>query len=161
MNTPSQDTVTLYRAVGPGQLQAIVAMDWKAFPPRQAAQRYFYPMLHAAFAHKIAGDWNVRQSGAGYVVSFNVSKAFLEGYPTYLIGGPEHREYRIPASDLARFNANIIGKIQLLAIYDNTGLVEKDAPLACVDGHFEQYYSRLSCGKGNGAGAERRSASLG
>lgn len=150
------DTVKLYRAVGPGQLQSIVAMGWKAFPPRRVSQRYFYPMLHASFAHKIAGDWNVRQSGVGYVVGFKVRKAFLEGYSIYRIGGPEHREYRIPATDLDGLNANIVGDIELLGIYHNAGLVE-DAALSDVE--FDLPYSAPASVKG--ISEERRYAALG
>lgn len=114
----SRNTVTLYRAVGPGQLQCIADSGWKRFPPRLHWQRYFYPMLHESFAHRIASQWNVEQSGVGYVLKFKVKKDYLEPLPIYIIGGPEHKEYRITADQIDDLNANIVGQIEVLATYN-------------------------------------------
>ena len=111
------ETVTLYRSVGPGQLKCIAESGWRQFPPRLHWQRYFYPMLHESFAHKIAAQWNVKQSGIGYVLRFKVCKKYLDSLPIYIVGGPEHKEYRIPASDMNSLNDNIVGTIQVMAAY--------------------------------------------
>ncbi|MDX1694347.1 MAG: hypothetical protein R3208_11340 [Ketobacteraceae bacterium] len=113
----NRETVTLYRSVGPGQLKCIADSGWKRFPPRLHWQRYFYPMLHESFAHRIASQWNVEQSGVGYVVRFRVRKEYIDPLPVYIIGGPEHKEYRIPAEDFERLNSNIVGAIEVLAAY--------------------------------------------
>lgn len=119
MRKQKGETVALYRSVGPGQLKCIVESGWKKFPPRLHWQPYFYPMLHESFAHKIASQWNVKQSGAGYVVRFNVKKSYVERLPIYIIGGPEHKEYRIAADELAGLNESIVGDIELMATYDS------------------------------------------
>ncbi|MBV1920438.1 MAG: ADP-ribosylation/crystallin J1 [Pseudomonadales bacterium] len=111
------EVATLYRPVGPGQLQCIIESGWARFPERKARQRYFYPMLHESFAKRVAGDWNVRNSGVGYVTRFKVKRTFLEYYPIYMVGGPEHREYRIDAKRLAQLNNNIVGKIEVIAVF--------------------------------------------
>lgn len=117
MRKQNGETVTLYRSVGPGQLKCIVESGWKKFPPRLHWQPYFYPMLHEAFAHKIASQWNVKQSGVGYVLRFKVRKQYLDSLPIYIIGGPEHKEYRIASHELSDLNDNLVGSIELMATY--------------------------------------------
>lgn len=74
-------------------------------------------MLHESFAHRIASQWNVQQSGIGYVLRFKVRKEYVDPMPVYIIGGPEHREYRIPAEEIEELNRNIVGSIEVLATY--------------------------------------------
>lgn len=116
-SAPLADSVaTLYRAVGPGQLDCIKATQWQAFPPRRESQRFFYPILNENFARAIASSWNVRQSGIGYVLRFQVKRSYLEQRPIYMLG-PQHKEYRIPAAELEGMNEAIVGQIELLATY--------------------------------------------
>ena len=65
----------------------------------------------------IARDWNVRQSGRGYVTRFRVRRSFLDRYDVHQVGGRTILEYWIPAEDLAELNANILGPIELVAEY--------------------------------------------
>jgi hypothetical protein len=64
---------------------------------------------------KIARDWNAPASGKGYVTRFRVTKEFLGNYEVHEAGGKTHREYWIPAEDLARFNAALVGEIEVIA----------------------------------------------
>jgi hypothetical protein len=111
----SDFAVTLFRPVGPKELVLIEQSGFRAFPPRLPEQPIFYPVLTEAYAVKIARDWNVKASGAGYVTRFEVRRAFLERYPVRDAGGSEHQEYWIPAEELAEFNANIVGPIEIVA----------------------------------------------
>lgn len=63
-------TVTLYRPVGPLERQLIEESGWLKFPPRLPEQPIFYPVMNKEYAIQIARDWNVRDSGAGYVTPF-------------------------------------------------------------------------------------------
>lgn len=108
-------TVTLWRPVGPKELELIRQTGMQAFPPRLPEQPIFYPVLTEAYAIKIARDWNVPASGSGYVTRFQVRKDFLDGYDVQIAGGREHREYWIPAEDLDAFNDAIIGSIEVVA----------------------------------------------
>ena len=65
--TTGIDTVTLWRPAGPEELALVEASGWRKWPPRLAGQPIFYPVLNEEYATMIARDWNVRQSGAGYV----------------------------------------------------------------------------------------------
>jgi hypothetical protein len=89
----------------------------REFPPRLPEQPIFYPVLTEEYAVKIARDWNVSASGAGHVTRFAVRKDFLDRYAPQEAGGRAHREYWIPAEDLAPFNAAIVGPIELVASF--------------------------------------------
>jgi hypothetical protein len=113
MNAPQ--TTTLYRPVGRAELELIRQSGFGAFPPRLPEQPIFYPVLSEAYAVKIARDWNVKASGAGYVTRFAVRASFLAAYPIQAAGGVEHLEYWIPAEDLPAFNAALVGSIEVVA----------------------------------------------
>ena len=110
-------TVVLWRPVGPKELDLIRHSGMRAFPPRLPEQPIFYPVLSEAYARKIARDWNVPASGAGYVTRFRVLKDFLDRYQVQEAGGKQHLEYWIPAEDLPAFNAAIVGEIEVIAAY--------------------------------------------
>jgi hypothetical protein len=110
-------TVTLWRPAGPEELALVKASGWREWPPRLPGQPIFYPVLNEDYAAKIARDWNVKQSGAGYVTRFRVLRSFLDRYDVHQVGGETILEYWIPAEDLSAFNASIIGKIEVTAEY--------------------------------------------
>jgi hypothetical protein len=111
------ETVVLWRPVGPKELDLIRQSGMRAFPPRLPEQPIFYPVLSETYARKIARDWNVPDSGRGYVTRFRVSKAFLDRYQVQQAGGKQHLEYWIPAEDLPAFNAAMVGEIEVIAEY--------------------------------------------
>jgi hypothetical protein len=108
------ETATLFRPVGPKELELIRASGFRAFPPRLPAQPIFYPVLTREYAAKIARDWNVRESGAGFVTRFAVRRDFLAKYTVQNAGGQQFQEYWIPAEDLTEFNRNIVGPIEVI-----------------------------------------------
>jgi hypothetical protein len=110
----NDETTTLYRPVGPKELALIAASEFREFPPRLPEQPIFYPVLNEKYAVQIACDWNVAQSGAGYVTRFAVRTDFLNKYPERQVGASVHRELWIPAEDLAQLNRNIVGKIEVI-----------------------------------------------
>jgi hypothetical protein len=117
----AQHTVTLWRPVGPAELALIEQSGMLAFPPRLPEQPIFYPVLSEDYAAKIARDWNVPASGAGFVTRFEVRRSFLERYPVREAGGGAHREYWIPAEDLPAFNAAIVRPIVVVAEFRGEG----------------------------------------
>lgn len=108
------DTITLWRPVGPKELALIEASGWREFPPRLPEQPIFYPVTTREYAIKIARDWNVQASGAGFVTEFEVDAAFLSQYAVETAGGREHQEYWIPAEDLPALNVAIVGTIRVV-----------------------------------------------
>jgi hypothetical protein len=114
---PDESAVTLYRPAGPDEIALVRESGWRAWPPRLPEQPIFYPVLNEEYATRIARDWNVPHSGAGYVTRFKVRKAFLDNYQVHQAGGRAILEYWIPAEDLAELNASIIGTIEVIATY--------------------------------------------
>jgi len=111
----AEETVTLWRPTGPAELALVAAADWRAWPPRLPDQPIFYPVLNEDYATRIARDWNVKASGAGYVTRFEVRKSFLDRYSVQQAGGQTILEYWIPAEDLEELNANIVGQIEVVS----------------------------------------------
>lgn len=109
------ETVTLWRPVGPQELDLIRQSGMRAFPPRLPDQPIFYPVTTEEYAVKIARDWNVPASGSGFVTKFKVRKSFLDNYRVEEAGGSAHREYWIPAEELSAFNEAIVGEIEVVA----------------------------------------------
>ena len=88
----SEDTtVTLYRPVGPKELALIEASGYSTYPPRLDWQPIFYPVLNEEYAIQIAREWNVKQSGAGYVTRFRVRSAFIARYEVQTVGARMHQ----------------------------------------------------------------------
>jgi len=110
----NQDPLTLWRPVGPKELELIEQSGMRAFPPRLPDQPIFYPVLTEDYAVKIARDWNVPASGAGFVTRFAVKRSYIEKYDVQEAGGRSHLEYWIPAEDLDAFNAAIVGLIEVV-----------------------------------------------
>ena len=93
------------------------ASGWREWPPRLPGQPIFYPVLSEQYATMIARDWNVQQSGAGYVTRFQVRRSFLDRYEVHQVGGQTILEYWIPAEDLTALNASIVGTTVVTAEY--------------------------------------------
>src|SRR3954464_6932685 len=99
------DTLTLYRPVGPKELELIERSEWREFPPRLPEQPIFYPVLNEEYATQIARDWNAKYNSpiVGYVTRFQVKTDYLNRYEVKVVGGSIHQEYWIPAEDLLEF----------------------------------------------------------
>jgi len=110
-------TTTLWRPVGPSELAKIEASNWKAFPARLPEQPIFYPVCNEEYATLITRQWNVRSSGIGHVVKFDVDAAYLKQFPVQLVGKAICEELWIPAERLDEFNKHIFGAIVLAASY--------------------------------------------
>ena len=110
-------TVTLWRPVGQTELDLISQSGWCRFPPRLGDQPIFYPVLEEEYAIQIARDWNTRDGGTGYVLRFQVLAEYIAHFPVQVAGSRIHREYWIPAEELAEFNRHIVGQIEILREY--------------------------------------------
>jgi hypothetical protein len=116
------ETVILYRPVGPEELALIKASGYRSFPPRLPEQPMFYPVLNEEYASQIARNWNLPASGAGYVTRFRVKKDFAGRYPERVVGSSIHKELWVPAEDLSGLNRNIVGLIEVIAAFEREEL---------------------------------------
>jgi uncharacterized protein (TIGR02452 family) len=117
MNSEPKPTLTLYRPVGPAELELISASAWKRFPPRLPDQPIFYPVLNEAYAAQIARDWNVPSAGAGHVLKFEIDAEYVARFDRQIVGGSQHEELWVPAEELEEFNDHIVGTIEVVASY--------------------------------------------
>ena len=113
------ETTELYRPVGEQELRLIQESGSRAFPPRLPEQPIFYPMLNEDYAAQIAREWNAKREPGriGYVTRFRVRTQYLRQYKIQTVGGSTHQEYWIPAEELAEFNRNIVGEIEVIATF--------------------------------------------
>jgi nicotinamidase/pyrazinamidase len=111
-------TLTLYRPTGPHELALLEESNFMTWPPRLPDQPIFYPVMNQAYAEQIATEWNIRDSGSGYVTRFEVDRNFLKPYPRKIVGGTQHEELWIPAEDLDQLNQHIIGKIEVIKRFE-------------------------------------------
>jgi hypothetical protein len=79
------ETITLYRPIGPEELDLVRRSGFKEWPPRLAGQPIFYPVTNEAYAKEIATRWNVKEKGVGYVTRFRVRKAFRDRYEIHAL----------------------------------------------------------------------------
>ncbi|HEX9996422.1 MAG TPA: hypothetical protein VGB45_04700 [Abditibacterium sp.] len=111
----------LYRPVGTKELELIEQLDFRAFPPRLEIQPIFYPVLNFDYAAQIARDWNTKDpvSGfAGFVTRFEINDDYAAKFAVHTVGTRgKHDELWIPAENLAEFNRNIVGPIEIVAAF--------------------------------------------
>ena len=112
-----EGTVTLYRPTEPEELELVKQSGFKRFPPRLPGQPFFYPVTNEEYARQIAIQWNVKDSGVGYVTRFKVRKSFMDHYQVRKVGGTIHTEWWIPSEDLEELNDSIVGQIEVIGEY--------------------------------------------
>lgn len=123
---------TLYRPIGLKELQLIIDLDFKAFPPRLEWQPIFYPVLNQEYAEQIAENWNTKDEFSGYcgiVTKFDLPSDYLQKYEVQNVGGFIHNELWIPSEDLNELNSNIIGQIEIVKVFkgDNFDILSNGA----------------------------------
>ena len=111
-----EPAVALYRPAGPDELAVVQDSGWRPWPPRFPERPIFYPVLNEKYATKIARDWNVPDSGAGYVTRVKTRKTFLDNYEIHQADGRTILEYWLSA-EATQLNASIIGTIEVITTY--------------------------------------------
>jgi len=110
-------TITMYRPTGPHELELVKGSGYTAWPPRLPGQPIFYPVTNEQYAKEIATQWNIKDSGIGYVTKFEVNKDFVDNYKVEQVGAAHHTEWWVPAGELEELNKNIVGKIEVIGEY--------------------------------------------
>ena len=113
-------TVTMYRPVGPEELELVAGSGYSRWPPRLPGQPIFYPVTNEAYAAEIAAKWNVPESDSGYVTRFEVLSSFVDRYEVQQVGASHHTEWWIPAADLEELNDHIVGQIEVIQFLGNS-----------------------------------------
>jgi hypothetical protein len=120
MKFVQNDTVEMFRPVGPEELELLRSSGWRRWPPRLPQQPIFYPVTNLEYAREIASNWNVAASGAGYVTRFRVRSSFMRRFEVHQVGASHHTEWWIPAELLDELNENIVGLIEVVAAFESS-----------------------------------------
>src|SRR5262245_49026675 len=112
-----EETVTMYRPVGPKELKLLEESGFRRWPPRLPEQPIFYPVTNEQYAAEIAGRWNAADDGVGYVTRFSVRRSFIQQYEIHKVGAAHHTEWWVPAEELDQLNDNIVGVIEVIGEY--------------------------------------------
>jgi hypothetical protein len=115
------ETTTIFRPVGPKELELIAASGYRRFPPRLPEQPIFYPVCNEKYAVEIAEGWNAKHDGGGFVTRFAVKTEHIARYDKQVVGASHHEEYWIPAEELDAFNNAIVGTIEVIHTFASNG----------------------------------------
>ncbi|MDD7793146.1 hypothetical protein [Clostridium sp. 'White wine YQ'] len=111
----------LFRPVGKAELELIEKSNYTLFPPRLPQQPIFYPVLNQKYAEEIAQRWNTQDSSSqykGYVLKFEIDDAYISQFEVQTVGRSYHQELWITAEELENFNKFIVGKIQVIKVFE-------------------------------------------
>ncbi len=117
------DCITLYRPTGPNELKLLEESGYRKWPRRLPEQPIFYPVTNEVYAKEISIQWNVKESGVGYVTRFRVKKDFMDRYKIQQVGASHHTEWWVPAEDLEELNLNMVGLIEVIGEYYSEALL--------------------------------------
>lgn len=109
--------VVMYRPTGPEEYELVASSGFEKWPPRLEGQPIFYPVTNEKYAREITEQWNIRDSGVGYLFKFLVQKSFVEKYNVEKVGGQNHTEWWIPSEKMDELNSAIVGKIEMIGRY--------------------------------------------
>ncbi|WP_020407346.1 hypothetical protein [Hahella ganghwensis] len=113
----TDELVEMFRPTGPNELELVKASGYKCWPPRLPEQPIFYPVTNEQYAREIATQWNIKDSGVGYVTRFFVKASFMPKYKIEQVGAAHHAEWWVPAEELESLNDNIVGEIEVIGEY--------------------------------------------
>lgn len=112
----------LFRPTGKDELRLVEQSGWRNWPPRLPDQPIFYPVLTFEYAEKIARDWNSTRAAPdnlGFVTRFEIDAETAARYEVQEAGGKQLRELWVPAEELQDFNRGIVGRIEVVATYQD------------------------------------------
>lgn len=112
-----ENTILLFRPVGPEEFELLRQDGFRRWPPRLPEQPIFYPVTNERYASEIAERWNVKDSKYGAVTCFRVRADFMSHYPVQQVGASYHTEWWVPAEELESLNDNIVGVIEVIREY--------------------------------------------
>lgn len=69
--------------------------------------------MNEEYAIQIARDWNVPDSGSGFVTRFSIDADYVKKFGIQNVGGAIHNELWVPAEELEEFNDHITGLIEV------------------------------------------------
>jgi hypothetical protein len=131
----------LWRPTGINELRLIYESGMRSFPARLIDQPIFYPVTNLEYACQIAKDWNNKQTGCGYVLSFEVESTYANKFERKIVGAAQHEELWVPAELLADFNSKISGNINLECAFFNGDFNGFKTPMPSFGGLHDAFHT--------------------
>jgi hypothetical protein len=116
---PHRETITLYQALSPRQLAALIRADWRRIEPGWAGEQFIYLKLCQRYAEMIARQSEVPLHGAGYVVRLVLPAVVIGQYQLETVAYEDHLEYRLPVTELQEVNRHLVGEVQPISAFLN------------------------------------------
>ncbi|MEH6592615.1 MAG: hypothetical protein V7746_20280 [Halioglobus sp.] len=110
-------TVALYQALCPEQLENLVKSDWQEIQPGAVDNHFCYLKLNQRYAEMMARQWEVPMHGRGYVVRIVLPQYCLQSLVLETVAYEEHLEYRLPVDDLSALSHYRVGDIVLVSAF--------------------------------------------
>ncbi|NVO85483.1 ADP-ribosylation/crystallin J1 [Hymenobacter terrestris] len=103
-------TVLLYRPVTQAELDWIAASDWLAFPLAQPEPLVFYLTPPESVTGLAGAD-------SSYLLRFALFADYAAQLPVEQVGSREPDALLVPAEELAEFNRQLVGRIEVISIF--------------------------------------------
>ncbi len=111
------ETATLYLAIGPAQLAALVRADYRCIEPGRDGERFLFFKLSQRYAEMIARQWELAAHGVGYVVEVRLPRSYLQRFELSTVAYEEHLEYRVPVAELPVLNRQLAVEVQVVTAF--------------------------------------------
>jgi hypothetical protein len=114
---PMEMNITLYQALSPLQLAALIRADWRHIEPGRGGELFTCLKLHQCYAEMVARQWQLPSHGAGYVVRILLPATALKRFQPETVAYEEHVEYRLPVSELGALSKRLLQPLELVSAF--------------------------------------------
>ncbi len=109
--------ISLYQALSPLQLAALIRADWRRIEPGQGGERFTCLKLNQCYAEMVARQWQLPSHGAGYVVRIQLPVSALKRFQPETVAYEEHVEYRVPVGELEGLSRRLLKPVELVSAF--------------------------------------------
>ena len=115
--TPIEMNISLYQALSPLQLAALIRADWRHIEPGRGGERFTCLKLNQCYAEMIARQWQLPSHGAGYVARIQLPYSALKRFELDTVAYEEHMEYRVPVGELQALSRRLLQPLELVSAF--------------------------------------------
>lgn len=114
---PVEMTISLYQALSPVQLAALIRADWRHIEPGRGGERFIGLKLNQCYAEMVARQWHLPSHGAGYVARIQLPGSALKRFELETVAYEEHLEYRLPVEELGALSQRLLQPLELVSAF--------------------------------------------
>lgn len=114
---PLEMNISLYQALSPLQLAALIRADWRHIEPGRGGERFTCLKVNQCYAEMVARQWQLPSHGAGYVARIQLPMHALKRFDPETVAYEEHVEYRVPVGELAALSERLLQPLELVSAF--------------------------------------------